>query len=165
MTASHDEFCGLLEAHEGILHKVANAYCRDRDDRQDLVQEIIINLWRAFDRYDRALRFSTWMYRIAMNVAISQYRAARSRGPHPVSLDEVDDVVAVGRTDADDDVRLLYDLVRELDELNRALAILYLDGHSYDEIGAILGLTPTNVSTRINRLKERLRIRYEGKRQ
>ena len=147
----------LLAQHAGILRKVSNAYCRDQLEREDLVQEIVLQLWRSFRRYDPALRFSTWMYRIAMNVAISHYRARRATA-QPVALDEVTEVAA-DRADADD-TRLLYDLIRELDELNRALIVLYLDGHSHTEISAILGLTPSNAATRVNRIKERLRNRY-----
>jgi RNA polymerase sigma-70 factor (ECF subfamily) len=156
------DFVQLLEQHRGILYKVTNAYCRDHDDRQDLAQEIALQLWRSYGRFDRQLRFSTWMYRIAMNVAISHYRAGRTRIRETQPLDEVSEVVAGEheRADAGDDTRVLYALIRELDELNRALTVLYLDGYSHDEIGAILGLTPTNVATRVNRIKDQLRTNY-----
>jgi RNA polymerase sigma factor (sigma-70 family) len=160
MTAVNDDFVELLERHRGILHKVTNAYCREQASRQDLAQEIVLQLWRAYGRYDRQLRFSTWMYRIAMNVAISHFRAGRTRMHQTLALDDVVEVAFAESADAQDDARLMYDMIAELDELNRALTVLYLDGHSHDEIGTILGLTPTNVATRVNRIKEQLRTKY-----
>jgi RNA polymerase sigma factor (sigma-70 family) len=162
MTAATADFVDLLNQHRGILHKVTNAYCRDREDRQDLAQEIVLQLWRSYARYDRQLRFSTWMYRVAVNVAISHYRAASSRIREPLPLDDAISVaIASDRADAGDETRVLYDLIAQLDELNRALTVLYLDGYSHDEIGEILGLTATNVATRVNRIKEQLRNDYK----
>jgi RNA polymerase sigma-70 factor (ECF subfamily) len=163
MTAVNETFVELVKQHAGILHKVTTAWCREQHDREDLAQEIVLQLWRSYGRYDRDLRFSTWMYRIAMNVAISHYRGSRVRAAQTLPLDEVT-AISDGSDAADaDDTRLLYDLIRELDELNRALIVLYLDGHSHAEIGSILGLTPTNVATRVNRIKDQLRNRYMEK--
>ena len=159
MTAVTAAFEELLQAHAGILHKVTRAYCRDQHDREDLVQEITLQLWRSFPRYDPAFRFSTWMYRVAMNVAISHFRAAR---PAPVPLDEALDVADANLADPDE-IRELYALIRTLDELDRALVVLYLDGHSHAEIASVLGLTPTNAATRLGRAKEQLRDRYMEK--
>jgi RNA polymerase sigma factor (sigma-70 family) len=161
MTAVDTRFLELLEQHRGILYKVTNAYCREQDDRQDLAQEIALQLWRSYSRYDHQLRFSTWMYRIAMNVAISHYRTRRTRISETVPLDHSTERAAeTERADAGDDTRVLYALITELDELNRALAVLYLEGYSHDEISGVLGLTPTNVATRVNRIKEQLRMNY-----
>ena len=166
MTAVDTDFAELLDQHRGILYKVTNAYCRDHDDRQDLAQEIALQLWRSYSRFDRELRFSTWMYRIAMNVAISYYRAGRARIRETQPLEDVSEVASEHeRADSGDDTRVLYELIRELDELNRALTVLYLDGYSHDEIGTILGLTPTNVATRVNRIKEQLRTNYLRRKQ
>lgn len=163
MTSVNEQFVELVQQHAGILHKVTNAYCRERHDREDLAQEIVLQLWRSFARYDRALRFSTWMYRIAMNVAISHFRAVRTRGGEALPLDEVAAIPDGTDPAAADDTRLLYDLIRELDELNRALVVLYLDGYSHTEIAGVLGLTPSNVATRVNRIKDQLRNRYKEK--
>ena len=162
MTAVTAAFENLLQQHTGILHKVTRAYCRDQHDREDLVQEIVLQLWRSFRNYDPALRFSTWMYRIAMNVAISRYRGARTSA---VPLEEAVALPAVDGGSDPDETRLLYDLIRGLDELNRALIVLYLDGHSHAEISTVLGLTTTNVATRINRVKEQLRDAYKERQQ
>lgn len=165
MTAAIDDdrFLALLEAHKRILYKVANAYCRERDDRPDLIQEMAIELWRSFDRYDPRQAFPTWMYRVAMNVAISFYRRSERRTRGHVSIDAIDDaLVDLGAADrmldsAGDDLRELYRLIARLDPLDKALMILVLDGYGHEEIAAIAGLTPTNVATRISRIKQRMR--------
>lgn len=152
-------FLALLKDHRAILHKVAFAYCREREDRADLVQEMAIELWRAFGRYDGRARFSTWAYRVAMNVAISHFRGERRRVRGTVALDDL--ALEPGGEDpllgdASDNMRVLRELVRGLDELNRALILLYLDGHTSAQIAEVVGISPGNVTTRVNRLRQRL---------
>ena len=159
-----DRFLTLLEEHDKILYKVASSYCRDAEDRRDLIQEIVVQLWRSFGRFDGRYKFSTWMYRIAMNVAISFYRSHSRRKRDTVPVDEslLEIVAADGEAETSDDVRLLHHFIGQLDELNRALMILYLDGNSYDTIAEILGISTTNVATKISRIKERLRRDFAG---
>jgi RNA polymerase sigma factor (sigma-70 family) len=158
--AGDERFVVLLEEHKRILYKIASAYCADAEDRRDLVQEIVIQLWRSFPRYDERLKFSTWMYRIGMNVAISFLRSQKRRGRETVVLEA--DILEVSPADsalgeAGDDFRLVQQLISRLDEMSRALLILYLEGYSHAEIAEILGISVTNVGTRINRIKNRLR--------
>jgi len=153
-------FGELLERHRKIVYKVANSYAWHPDDRADLAQEIAAQLWRAFPGYDRQRSFSTWMYRIALNVAISQVRGNAQRDRHLVPLDEsLHDVAENHAADPDADLRLraLNRIIAGLDKLNRALLLLYLEAHSNREIGDILGLSETNVSTKLSRLKQRIR--------
>jgi RNA polymerase sigma factor (sigma-70 family) len=151
-----EQFRELLERHRKIVFKVANTYCRDAHDRADLAQEIAAQLWRAFPGYDSQRAFSTWMYRIALNVAISFRRSSGLRECHTIALDdELHDLA--GADDAPDErVHLLYRCIDKLDPLNRALLLLYLDERNQREIAEILGITETNVATKIGRLKERL---------
>lgn len=158
----NERFVQLLEQHKRILYKVASAYCADAEDRRDLAQEIVIQLWRAFPRYDDRFKFSTWMYRIGMNVAISFYRSEGRRGRDTVALDDQPDLIDFAAADrlmgeASDDVRLLQQLVARLDEMSRALLVLYLEGYSHAEIAEILGISVTNTGTRIGRIKQRLK--------
>lgn len=156
----HARFETLLERHRGIVFKVAGTYCRNAADRDDLAQDIAAQLWRAFPDYDEARPFSTWAYRIALNVAISfRRRDARRGSAEP--LDETLHEVADPNTPehGDDAVRVLQRFMAELDPLHRALLLLYLDEKSQREIADILGISETNVSTKINRLKQRLRER------
>ena len=154
------QFHELLERHRKIVFKVAASYCRHPDDRADLAQEIATQLWRAFPGYDGERSFSTWMYRIALNVAISFLRNSQNREQHALSLEE-EHYDAIGATDVDNEtderVRLLNRCIEQLDPLNRALLLLYLDEKSYREIADILGISETNVATKIGRLKQRIR--------
>lgn len=159
-TDARQVFGELLERHRKIVFKVANSYAWHPDDRADLAQEIAGQLWRAYPGYDPARSFSTWMYRIALNVAISQVRSNTQRDRHHVPLDETLHDVADergGDPETDQQVRALNRLIAGLDKLNRALLLLYLEERSNREIGEILGLSETNVSTKISRLKQRIR--------
>ncbi|WP_246455079.1 RNA polymerase sigma factor [Thermomonas brevis] len=154
-------FEALLERHRGILFKVAGTYCREPAEREDLMQDIAAQLWRAFPGYDEARAFPTWMYRIALNVAISSLRGrAHKQRDDTVALDaERHDAIGDAATAAETDerVRLLYRCIDRLDPLDRALLLLHLDERSQREIAEILGLTETNVGTKLGRLKQRLR--------
>lgn len=153
------QFGALLERHRGIVLKVASTYCREPADRDDLAQEIAAQLWRSFPSFDSNQTFSTWMYRVALNVAISFARSRRARERHVVALEErVHDAADENAADpeADEAVALLYAFIDRLDPLNRALLLLYLDDRSYREIAEVLGIAETNVATKINRLKRRL---------
>lgn len=152
-------FTDLLEQHRGIVVKVAGTYCWHSDDRDDLSQEIVAQLWRAFPRYDDSQSFSTWMYRVALNVAISWLRRHRIRQRHTVAFDEDAHAPAVtGRVpDEDGRIAFLQHFIESLDPLNRALLLLYLEEQSYRAIAEILGISETNVATKISRLKQRVR--------
>jgi RNA polymerase sigma factor (sigma-70 family) len=162
MTAVADEevFTGLLDQHAGIVRKVAFGYTNTFADRQDLTQEIILQLWRAHSRYSPDRPFSTWMYRIALNVAISFLRRHTHPGRQMLSLEE-NDIELVDETatksESDERIPLLQQVIASLPPLDRGLMLLYLDDHSYREIAAILGMSETNVATKLNRLKQRVR--------
>jgi len=160
--ASQAKFQALLEEHKKILYKICNLYCKDRYSRDDLAQEIVLQLWRSFSKFDGRCLFSTWMYRIALNVAISFYRSERTRTRHVISDDErlLD---TMDETESQpEEVRILYQFIEELDPFNKALILLYLDGNSYQEIASVLGITETNVATKISRLKNRMKQELTG---
>ena len=154
------EFEKLLNQHGGIVQKIAFGYARSEADRRDLVQEILLQLWRAYPRYSAERPFSTWMYRIALNVSISFLRKNTRPGRETVQFDESQHDVAQEHTsppEIEERMARLQDLIRKYPPLDRALLLLYLDDRSYREIATILGLTETNVATKIGRLKERLK--------
>lgn len=156
--AQREQFEQLLERHRGIVLKIAHAYCRDTEDRRDLAQEIAAQLWKALPAWDRGRPFSTWMYRVALNVAISHARSAGDRQHLPLDEAGVEPSHdADAARESDDGIRALYACIERLDPLNRALMLLYLDERSQREIGEILGLSETNVATKIGRLKTRIR--------
>ena len=159
MAAREEEFLDLLEKHKKILFKVANLYCRNRADFADLVQEIVLQAWRSFGRYDPSRPFSTWLYRVGLNVAISAYRAETRRSRTIVPADESIVEIAAPPSEAAEleaQLRLLHNLIGQFGELDKALVLLYLDGNSNDVIGETLGISVTNVGTRINRIKQKL---------
>jgi RNA polymerase sigma factor (sigma-70 family) len=152
-----ERFQARLEEHKKILYKICNSYCRDRDARDDLAQEIIVQLWQSFGKYDESRRFSTWMYRIALNVAISFYRRERTRTRHVIS-DEEHVLEAANETESQsEEMRVLYQFIEGLDPLNKALVLLYLDGNNYQEIAEVVGISETNVATKISRLKSTMK--------
>jgi RNA polymerase sigma factor (sigma-70 family) len=152
-------FVECLDRHRGILIKVAGACCRDLAGREDLIAEIVAQLWRAYGRFDERAAFSTWMYRIAVNVAIS-FRRAEMRKTRNVEAAEpaiLEMLPSPAEPQSDAALALVREFIEELDELNRALMILYLADNSYAEIAAILGISETNVATKIGRIKQRLK--------
>lgn len=162
----HDKetiFLSVLERHKGIIYKVANTYCYDATDREDLMQEIILQVWRSLDRYNDEYKWSTWVYRIALNTSISFYRKNKTRKEKTVRLSSVIDVPN-DREDglADDDYTLLRRFIRELREIDRALILLHLEGLKSKEIAEIIDTTQTNVTTRISRIKQKLRLKFEN---
>jgi RNA polymerase sigma-70 factor (ECF subfamily) len=157
---ARSQFQSLLETHRGIVLKVAASYAFHPEDRAELAQEIATQLWRGFPRYDGSRNFSTWMYRIALNVAISQVRSQSQRQRHAVPLDEdLHDLADPnpGNPEQDQQLRLLRRFIAEQPPLDRALLVLYLEDRPYREMAEILGLSETNVATKINRLKQRIR--------
>jgi RNA polymerase sigma-70 factor (ECF subfamily) len=155
-----ETFLRLLDQHGGIIRKVAAGYSSRLADRHDLEQEITLQLWKAYPRYSPDRPFSTWMYRIALNVAISFLRRHTRPGRQTISLEENEIEIADENAqppETDDRIPLLQKVIASLPALERALLLLYLDEHSYREIAAILGITETNVATKLNRLKQRVR--------
>lgn len=157
-----ERFQTLLDDHKKILYKVCNTYCRDRDARDDLAQEITIQLWRSFPKFDERWKFSTWMYRIALNVAISFYRRENTRTRYVISNDQRLMEAADEVKNPPAEVQLLYGFIEGLDAMNKALALLYLDGHNYREIAEILGIGEANVATKISRLKTKMRQEFSA---
>ncbi len=152
-----EEFLALMNQHQKILYKIAGAYCRSAVDRDDLLAEMTAALWKSFGRFDASRRFSTWMYRIALNVAISYYRSELRRSKHRTWADMATDEPAVGDEVADERVEQLNRFVAGLGDIDKGLMLLYLDEHSHKSIAAILGLTESNVATKIGRLKAKAR--------
>jgi RNA polymerase sigma factor (sigma-70 family) len=155
----HEAFLAAIDTHKALLYKVANAYCPRREDRGDLIQDIVLELWRAWPDYDGRAAVATWLYRIAVNVAISAFRGDSRRIRDALPIEEFGlDLAAADRVlDAEgDDLRALHQLIARLAPLDRALILLYLEGYAQDEIASTLGLNASNVGTRVNRIKQRL---------
>jgi RNA polymerase sigma factor (sigma-70 family) len=154
-------FQELIEQHKGILYKVARTYCQNEDDRHDLIQEIMIQLWQSFHKYNDKFRITTWMYRISINVAISYYRKNEARKNSNAALnDEVSEIKEEERAETEEHLTLLDQFINELKELDKALILLYLEEKSHYEIAEILGISAANVGTKIGRIKDKLKKRF-----
>lgn len=156
------DFIRMIEKRKGIIYKIANAYSRSSQDQEDLVQEIILQLWRSFGNYDPEYKITTWIYRIALNVSISHYRkdVVRKKCTIPLTEHLIDSSDPEEENQAED-IQQLKKFIQELDEMNRALMILYLDGNSHQEISFVLNISVSNVGTKISRIKEKLREKFK----
>jgi RNA polymerase sigma-70 factor (ECF subfamily) len=159
MTSSEkaEQFQNLIDEHRRILYKVCSVYAFQQDDRDDLAQEILVQLWRSFGSYDGHRPFSTWMYRIALNVAIDYCRRESVRRRHAMNadtrvLESIEDTESPSA-----DMVAIYQFIGGLDPMRRALILLYLDGYSHQETAGILGISATNVGTIIGRIKQQLK--------
>ncbi|MCF6401482.1 sigma-70 family RNA polymerase sigma factor [Chitinophaga filiformis] len=153
-------FLSVVEQHKGIIYKIANSYCKNTEDRKDLIQEIVYQLWRSFGKYNDQYKYSTWLYKIALNVAISFYRKDRKRIGSTSGLTADIIIATEEKEDTGPQLQLLQRFISELPELDRAIMILYLEEKSYREIAEILGLTETNIATKINRIKNKLKRKF-----
>jgi len=140
LSREKEYFLSCIESNKGIIYKVANSYCKDDADREDLLQEIILQLWKAFPSFKPDYKLSTWMYRIALNVAISSYRKASKRSKILQPLCETAIYLDDDTSEVNDNRDMLQVLIRELKEVDRALIFLYLNGYFYPDIRQILGI-------------------------
>ena len=160
--AEKNRFLQIIQQNKKLIFKVCNTYCKDFEDRKDLVQEVIVQLWRSFGSYNDQYKLSTWMYRVALNTAISWYRSERKRQTGRVAFQDgiIDLIDTNEEQQTDEQVSQLYHFINHFDELNKALMILYLDNNSYKEIADVLGITETNVATKISRIKQQLKQQF-----
>lgn len=152
-------FLEVLSRHEQIINKVIRIYGVDSEDRRDLFQEIVYQLWRSYGSFKGDSNISTWLYRVALNTAITSLRK-RKKVPEHAELD--DQVInlpgSFDKSDRSEQVQQLYFAIRSLGEVDRALVMLYLEELSYKKIAEILGLTEDNVGVKLNRIKSKLRV-------
>lgn len=142
----------LINANLGIAHKVCRIYFRDPTDREDAMQEMMYQLWRSYDKFDHRSKFSTWMYSVCLNTALTFLRKNKTNEPLSEHYDEVDEV-----SNTEERVESLMKMIHTLSPVNKAIMLLYLDELSYEEIAEITGLTKSNVSVRIMRAKQELK--------
>jgi RNA polymerase sigma factor (sigma-70 family) len=151
------EFIQMINAHRGIIYKVCNLYAPDKDDKKDLFQEIVLQLWKSFPSFRNESKLSTWMYRVALNTAISSFRKEIKK-PERLSLSQAEfQIPDIGNlADENENLLLLQQAILQLTKIERALIMLYLEEKSYQEIGEIMGITHSNVGVKLNRIKMKL---------
>jgi len=147
-------FLELIHRHQSILHKICFAYCNKRSDREDLQQEIVLQLWKSYPSFQGNSLFSTWMYRVALNTAINRTTKpgilADSSKVNDLSYDPGDEY------ELSEEIRMLHKAISHLKKIDKAIILLWLEEHSYEEIAESIGITVKNVSVRIVRAKTRL---------
>jgi RNA polymerase sigma-70 factor (ECF subfamily) len=150
------DFLELLEKNKKLVFKIANVYSRNEEEIKDLVQEITLQLWKSFPGYNPEFAVSTWMYRIALNVSISYYRKEKSRNKIHQELSNQPQILVWDEQTQDEKLKLLYRFIEQLKTFEKAVIVLYLEGKKNIEIAEILGISATNVSTKLNRIKSKL---------
>jgi RNA polymerase sigma factor (sigma-70 family) len=148
------EFLNHITRNEDMVHKICNIYISSYETRQDLKQEIVYQLWRSFPSFRGESKFQTWMYRIALNTAIY---FNKTKTPATIDLENIEAEDDTSYKELEEQLRKLYLAIRRLNQIDRAIIFLYLEKHTYEQIGEIVGITTKNVSVRIVRAKEKLR--------
>lgn len=154
---SKNYFVEIFEANIGIIYKISKAYTGTAADRDDLINDIALELWKAFPRFKGHAKISTWIYRIALNTSMNYKRRQKKEISLFSDLKQIDNISTLLDNEDNSNIDLLYSCIKDLDEINKAIIILYLDNNSHDEISEITGISKTNVGTRISRIKEQLR--------
>ncbi|MDF4204678.1 sigma-70 family RNA polymerase sigma factor [Maribacter sp. SA7] len=152
------KFVTELQDNQNIVHKVCTLYTNDRDSHNDLFQEITIQLWKAYPKFRGDAKFSTWMYRVALNTAITLYRKNKRR----IDTADYESIIFKIKADEYDEteelqLKLMYKAVKQLNDVDKALVFLYLEDKNYTEISETLGITEVNARVKMNRIKTKLR--------
>lgn len=146
------EFLHTIGENEGLILKICNIYCRESEDREDLYQDIIIQLWKSFPKFENRSSISTWIYRISLNVAISRYRK-NLKQPSQEQLNNELPVIDHQEV-KEEDTKALYQAIDSLSSVEKAIIMLYMEGIKYRQIGDIMNLTESNVGFKINVIKK-----------
>jgi RNA polymerase sigma-70 factor (ECF subfamily) len=152
-----EEFIEQIKENQGIIYKVARLYTNNAEDQKDVYQEIVYQLWKSYPSFKENSKFSTWMYRIALNTAISNLNKEKRKGTQ-VSIDnfllnKMDQVDTV----MEERITILYAHIKRLSIVEKGIILLHLEGKNYDEIATITGFTKTNIGTRLGRIKQKLK--------
>ncbi len=152
------EFITLVEGHSRMIFKIAGAYTKTTSDREDLIAETVLQLWRSSGNFNGNCKVSTWVYRVALNTAMNFKRKQKSETLFlPTDFSAADQFKSLIEAEQTPELDILYQCIDELDEINKAIILLYLDGNQHEEIAEVIGISKTNVGTRIGRIKEQLK--------
>ena len=152
------DFIKLLEQNQNIVHKICRLYTNNEEAHHDLFQEITIQLWKAYPKFRGDSKFSTWAYRVSLNTAITLYRK-KKRSIQTTSLDpsfykyQNDDY----DYEQEEQLKIMYEAIKELNKIDKALVFLYLENKNYNEISSMLGISEVNARVKMNRIKKKLK--------
>jgi RNA polymerase sigma-70 factor (ECF subfamily) len=153
---SEKEFLALITEHQNIVHKVCNMYADTTQAREDLFQEVLLNAWKGIKQFRGDSKFTTWLYRVALNTAITQFRK-ENRSPITQPLPQYSLTIADEPFRPDERVAVMYQAINKLSKIDKALVLLYLEDYGHAEIGEMLGITANNVAVKLNRVKTKLK--------
>jgi len=163
LTEAETDFVRVIQENEGIIYKIARTYTNTPDDRNDLYQEIVYQLWKSFPTFKGNSKISTWIYRVALNTSISQWRKQKRTG-HKVEVDHLFLKQSEGYTpEFEQQLELVYEQISQLNAIEKGLILLFLEGKKYAEIAALTGFSASNVGTRISRIKNKMRHQIKNK--
>lgn len=158
---SSDFYTTFILPYSGIIIKICRAYTNTQEDFEDYYQEVCLQIWRSHDSFQEKSEWSTWVYRISLNVSLTLLKKKKKH--HFVSDSLPDEAIEDSRSFVDESLNQLYQAIRQLSEVDRAVIMLYLEEKSYQEIAEIIGTNPNNIGVRIKRIKERLKKLLDGK--
>jgi RNA polymerase sigma factor (sigma-70 family) len=152
------EFIEIVQKNQGIIHKVCNIYCDVQEDRNDLFQEIVTQLWKSFPSFRKESKFSTWMYRVALNTAITTFKKTKRRPDQSrLTYDNFEIVDEGYDTETEENIKHLHKAVAQLTGVEKSIVLLYLENKKYEEIAEITGITQNYVRVKMNRIKKKLK--------
>ncbi|MCR9017006.1 RNA polymerase sigma factor [Aquiflexum gelatinilyticum] len=152
-----EHFTKVIKANEGLIYKITTLYTDEKQDRKDLYQEIVYQLWKSFGSFQEQSKLSTWMYRVALNTAIFHLKQSKKR-PDTIPFElEMDRLTDESDKAEEDRIKLLYKQIQQLNLLEKGIILLFLEGKSHEEIAEIVGMSISNVGTKISRIKEKLK--------
>ena len=157
-----DSFIHAINQNLGIAHKVCKLYFTDMDDREDVLQEMLYHLWRSYPNFDGRSKFSTWMYSVCLNTALTYIRKTKKQKHESLSTThhQIPDAPTGNKDEA---INTLFQAIAMLSPVNKAIVLLYLENMSYEEIAGITGLSKSNVSVRLVRIKKELEVEMKKK--
>lgn len=150
------EFTELIEKNQGIIFKVSGMYCDDETCRKDLFQDILLQLWKSYPTYNGQSKFSSWMYRVALNTAISQFRKDKKSSPDFIQEIPLNITAEESYNEKEERAEILHKAISKLSKAEKSVIILYMDDCPYNEISEITGISVSNVGVKINRIKKKL---------
>lgn len=164
MKARETDFLELIKQHERLIYKISFNYCRDAKDREDLVQEIIFQLWKSYPGFKPDFKVSTWMYKVALNTAVSFYRKHGKKKEQEIALEHTNahNLANTATETKEEQLKVLEGFIQELEPVNKALIILQLEGESIASIAQIVGLSESNVATKLSRIKKSLAQKFKS---
>jgi RNA polymerase sigma factor (sigma-70 family) len=157
MQAADKTFIQLLNQHQKIIHKVCNLYLNWQEDKEDLFQEITLQAWKAYGQFRGDAKFSTWLYRVALNTAITFFRKDKKKDFIDSVAELPENIDFAERDSIEEKTQAMYKAIASLSKIDKAIVMLYLEDYSYAEISEIIGITANNIAVKMNRIKVKLR--------